>query len=102
MGSTKLRNRREKLFRQQRGLCYWCKQPMRLVPRTKPHHNDPSVCTLDHLHDRWSPLRGTGGYEHVAACQKCNRERSSKNEAAQHRDTLRARSGRFPRNEATR
>lgn len=72
---------REKLFHQQRGLCYWCKQPMRLVPREKPHHNDPAACTLDHLHDRWSPLRGAGGYRNVAACNKCNLERSIRNEA---------------------
>ena len=82
-GSNRARRRkRYALFKMQKGLCFWCKQPMRLLDlgtlrRAKKLPHD--MCTIDHLEPRWHPERGryegAGDFRLVAACLKCNNER---------------------------
>lgn len=94
-GHQRIKKLRERLFRAQRGLCYWCKQPMVLNPRKIRHQPDPpNMCTLEHLHDRFSPLRGVGEKKNVVACKKCNNERGARNQAAIAREELHRRSQR--------
>lgn len=61
---------RDRAFRKQGGLCYWCKEPM-LPSGTQ---NDPRSASGDHL----IPLHANGkttANNIVAACRKCNCER---------------------------
>jgi 5-methylcytosine-specific restriction endonuclease McrA len=61
---------RRRAYHAQKGLCYWCKQPMRF----KGPQNHPQALTADHLVPRYA-----GGVTKpgniVAACYKCNSER---------------------------
>lgn len=60
---------RWRAYNAQRGLCYWCKQPMKLDAG-----NDPLTLTADHL----VPIYAGGKTEPgniVAACRKCNSSR---------------------------
>lgn len=81
--SIALRAQRERLFAEQRGLCHWCGQPMVLFRGTGRESLPPDAATLDHLDDKWSPLRGTfrGQRRRVAACRRCNERRSRDNQA---------------------
>jgi len=90
---------REKRFRQQNGLCYYCKQPMVLNPQVQRHtKHPPNQCTIEHLYDRFHPMRGKspGKTNLVAACWKCNNEQSQKRHAELAREELWKRSGRYP------
>jgi hypothetical protein len=82
-GNKRLRRQLEKLFEQQKGLCHWCKKPMRLRAEgsKKGIPDPPDIATTEHLDDKNSPLRGKfqGQIRHVAACRKCNNERGVKN-----------------------
>jgi len=97
------RRRRQivRLFKQQKGLCHWCKRPM-LAPGTyvgvKGVRMPDDVCTLDHLDSRLNPLRGklNGCVRRVAACAKCNGERASTEVAALPKEQLGERSGSYP------
>ena len=74
---------RQKLFLQQNGKCYWCQTQMTraLGPRTRTDPPHPlTMCTLDHVVDRLDPRRRqkprSDEVRRVAACLRCNRERS--------------------------
>jgi hypothetical protein len=75
------KKRREALFREQDGKCYWCDRQM-LMPKVYPTPDGSNLpvdlCTLDHLFDRRHPLRSTaarGEKRYVAACWQCNHDR---------------------------
>lgn len=75
---TRIKKRRDRLYRQQQGRCHWCGTPMLNRPRAAKDSPLPYDCTLDHLDDRFSPHRGaSGGREErtVAACWSCNQQR---------------------------
>lgn len=92
------KKRRAKLFREQSGLCHWCRQPMRML-HVEGGDQPPDLCTLDHLRDRFDPARrqpANGEKRLVAACFKCNNDRGAKRQAEISKRTLRRRSGRYP------
>ncbi|MDF2435408.1 MAG: hypothetical protein JWP44_5039 [Mucilaginibacter sp.] len=89
-----------KLYNDQKGLCHWCHNLMIFnPPRIKGERINPRMCTLDHLYDKWDPLRYTnkGELTLVAACTKCNTERSVINQNNQSKETLWMLSGRYPK-----
>lgn len=95
----KASDRRAKLHAFQRGLCFWCQKPMRLMkPAAKMKEVIPDLCTLDHLDDRYSQERGNrpGEYRTVAACWLCNNNRNAKRQNDLPRQTLWSASGAFP------
>jgi 5-methylcytosine-specific restriction endonuclease McrA len=61
---------RRRLYREQDGLCYYCKRPVRLAFKGMPHEN-PDHATIDH-----KVPRNLGGTDDVAnivvACWSCN------------------------------
>lgn len=82
-GTAKLRQRRENAFREQGGLCWYCKEPMviRVLPRGQPAPDD--TCTLEHRHPRGDPARRPDTFKaNVAACRRCNLEEGRKHAAA--------------------
>lgn len=99
--AEKKRRHRLALFKKQDGICYWCpalmvdplrsRQPQRVG--TKPN---PLQCTIDHLDDRYNPVRGAPGHigRHVAACWTCNNRRGQERTAALPLIELHRRSGR--------
>jgi hypothetical protein len=81
-GHQKKLSLRAALFRKQRGRCHWCGEQMTLTEPVRGQPDDPDMCTLEHIEDRWSPLRGRGGYRNVAAHKRCNNARSARRERA--------------------
>lgn len=63
-----MRSLREKAVRDQKGLCYWCKEPMTRIP------NDPRSVSAEHIKPAHSGGQ-TINWNIVAACRKCNSER---------------------------
>lgn len=99
MTASRNQKKRKWLFRHQRGLCHWCKKPMRLL--TLPKQNKEIIrdlCTLDHLDDRYDPQRGqfSGERRIVAACWQCNFERNEKRQKELPREVLWERSRSYP------
>ena len=75
--------KRKRLFREQAGLCWYCRLPMALVrfPKNmkKGDPIDSRACTLEHLVDRFDPMRrapAKNERRHVAACYGFNQRRS--------------------------
>src|SRR5262249_43023426 len=58
--------------RQQRGLCYWCGEPMFTDVESTP----PKFCPADHLVPRYAGGKTVAG-NIVAACQACNNVRNA-------------------------
>ena len=76
------RQKRERLFNEQDGRCYWCGRQMRLLTfQPKAGQKSPDdMATLEHLDSRLSPSRGMFGHgakRVVAACYRCNHTRAS-------------------------
>lgn len=74
--TTKIKRRRkERLFAEQNGLCYYCQNPMRLVHGA---NGEPDLATLDHV----VPLSAGGPrgptLNTVVACYQCNNERGNR------------------------
>ena len=95
---------RAMLFKKQGGLCHWCGVEMRIEgyePKRGPP--DPLLCTLDHLYDRYHPLRHCKHYRgerrYVAACWACNNRRSAEATAALSVQELRDRANKGGRRE---
>ena len=70
---------REKLFREQRGLCFYCQRPMLLRNgHTDGAHMPGTLATLDHI----IPISNGGAkaptLNTVAACRTCNGKRGTK------------------------
>lgn len=72
--------RRAELYGDQNGLCFWCEEPMILLPRYPADGRVMgNICTIDHLRDRDNPTRqdrpAPNEQRVVAACAACNFER---------------------------
>lgn len=65
-----LRALRAAAFRKQAGLCYWCKNPMKM--NAAPDY--PWLCTADHLIPKYAGGQTKPG-NIVAACARCNNTR---------------------------
>jgi len=72
-----MRKNRERLFAEQRGLCYYCGEPMLLAKIGQGQAQPPRLATLDHIIPR--SLGGTNAptMNCVAACRQCNQERGT-------------------------
>ena len=65
-----LHHLRWRAYNKQRGLCYWCEQPMKRT--CEP--TDPMLLTADHLIPLYAGGKTVPG-NIVAACRKCNNTR---------------------------
>ena len=65
---------RKRLFKEQRGICFYCGEPMRLAKRWK--NPAPNFATIDHIipKSKGGQLAGNA----VCACLKCNGERGDR------------------------
>lgn len=82
MSNEKLKRRRAKLHARD-PQCHWCRTPTVLI-EGHVRHKPANMATIDHLDDRFSPLRGTmGGQERtVLACDACNNRRGQERQRA--------------------
>ena len=101
--SSAERKRRQvaRLFREQKGLCFWCKKLMILFDKAKirRHRSLPqNLATIDHLDDRYSPNRGkfAGQRRRVLACKHCNELRGLMAQKSQPLEVLHERAQRHP------
>src|SRR5690349_5524902 len=90
-----------RMFRRQDGRCHWCATEMIPPHSFQPkHYQRPplTLCTFDHLDDRFSEERGKHGgeFRNVAACWKCNNDRAKAREASLPREILWQKSGSPP------
>ncbi len=97
---TKHHRQVARLFKEQNGRCCWCNNKM--IPTGGKHIKDPpdNLCTLEHLDDKWSSMRGKwpqGTIRRAVACRKCNQARSNTRQAEQPIELLRALSKRHER-----
>ena len=69
---------RERLFKEQRGLCYYCAKPMLLSAGTGTQRQPNRLATLEHI----IPLANGGQFSPasnaVAACFQCNQQRGTR------------------------
>ncbi len=73
------RNARVRLFKEQRGLCYYCAKPMLLARGAEPGQCNPKrLVTLDHIIPRSMGGPLSPSTNAVAACLACNGERGTK------------------------
>lgn len=72
---AKMQAKRERLFHQQRGLCYYCRIPMLLGKGRDDARNPPHFATLDHIIPQSKRGSVVSVANMVAACLKCNCER---------------------------
>lgn len=82
MSNKQTRKHRERLFKEQSGLCYWCKEPMTNEPgyylANNKYRTPPDLCTIEHL----TPTSegGTNEKQNLAvACFSCNTKRNGTN-----------------------
>jgi hypothetical protein len=97
-GREYIKRRRLRLYREQKGKCYYCKCQMSLELEIPKHRKAPlDQCTIEHLFDRFDPRRGKvkGQACWVAACWKCNNERSQRR-CREFIEQQRMKSGRLP------
>lgn len=84
------------LMHRQKGSCYWCNCKMILLPVDLGRLRPLNLATIDHLRDRFHPLRREPSRNceerTVLACWRCNNERGSAAQAAQPIEELRRRS----------
>ena len=81
--NERMRRKRERLYREQRGKCYWCGVMMRIGEKWRPSGRaepTPTYATIEHLDSRLSGERGghSGEKRLVLACLKCNHNRASR------------------------
>ena len=72
---SKRAKQRARLFEEQGGRCFYCRQPMVLTWDFKPHAAPPdNLATFEHRHSRLNPERGrhAGEQINVVACNRCN------------------------------
>ena len=85
--------KRVRLYFEQGGLCYYCREEMWLqrMPAQIEGPLPKKLCTFEHLDDRFSPNRGKlpGQKRVVAACAECNAKRGKESEIAAGVYTLR-------------
>lgn len=88
MSSPREKHHRQvaRLFSEQNGRCCWCNGEM--IPTNGKHikHQPANLATLEHLDDKWSPMRGKwppGTKRRALACRKCNNDRSNTRQSGQ-------------------
>lgn len=73
------KKKRFKLFREQNGLCYYCKRKMVLHQHYSNQCMGPMSATFEHLFMKGDPYRGTPNHSKekrvVLACYECNHNR---------------------------
>jgi hypothetical protein len=75
MARRQLRRRRENAFKEQGGLCWYCKQPMIIRTLRDGERAPPNLCTLEHVRPKGHPdRRADAPYRNVAACYDCNQK----------------------------
>jgi hypothetical protein len=78
----KFKRQIRRLYERQNGKCHWCgnemKPPGTFIPASGKRP-PPDLCTMEHLDDRWDPMRGKypGQFRRVAACLACNNGRNT-------------------------
>lgn len=72
--SRRRRAQRTALFHEQNGRCFYCHDLMILEDGVPGEHNNPRLCTLEHLYPKGHPLRRSNT-AHAAACHECNAKR---------------------------
>ena len=72
------RNQKERLFREQRGLCYYCEKPMLLRHGPMLRRPPNTLATLDHVIPRAEGGAFAPSTNAVAACWHCNNQRGAK------------------------
>lgn len=96
------KSRRDTLFREQNGACYWCGRLMLICVRPTSGRAPGNMCTLDHVLDRNHPRRRVAPYpgevRRVAACYDCNQQRAVQQER-EHFKALRAKDLKHPQPE---
>lgn len=81
--SAEKARKRRRIFREQSGLCYWCRQPMVIVEKQDQRTDWPNdMATFEHLDPKGDPNRGRIYHQRriVLACYKCNHERGIRTE----------------------
>jgi len=80
--TKKDRKKRDRLFREQNGVCYWCHMPMTRMARTAPGAVVPHyTLTLDHVPSRVIAKMNGVKSKLVAACLACNLRRAQEEHA---------------------
>lgn len=97
-GRIRQKRRKRRLFYEQDKKCYYCDREM-VYYKPKPQMKQPppdNFATLEHLDDRYSPLRGIfremGVPRTVVACYRCNFERGKERTRQMTKQELRKRS----------
>lgn len=75
------RNHRERLYHEQGGLCFYCKQPMILMPGPFGKRAPGKMATLEHLQPISKGGRRSPSLNCVAACVSCNQKRGTRSVA---------------------
>jgi hypothetical protein len=85
------------LFAEQNGRCHWCRGAMVMPdPEIPPERHPHNMATIEHLRDRWHPLRSEPNNSNqrrlVAACKRCNERRGNRSniKALSRRTSLRS------------
>jgi len=93
MGRERIKRQKQRLFIEQDGRCYYCGCEM-VMPEGHTKRQPANLATLEHLDDRFSPLRGKmfGQRRHVLACVTCNGQRGRAREIEVGIEVLRERS----------
>jgi hypothetical protein len=70
-----------RLWKEQNGLCYWCKRLTYAPDDPQRFSKTPNKvkrlgATIDHLYSRLNPLRHTRAQRWVMACSSCNAKRA--------------------------
>jgi hypothetical protein len=77
--SLRIRQRRERMFKEQGGICHWCKRPMELIHlKITPKgyvKNNGGFATFEHLIPRAKGGKKLGKANIVLAHATCNRNR---------------------------
>lgn len=95
------RRKRQALFEEQNGHCFWCAVFM-VLPTGGEHMRRPplNMATLDHLRDRFHPGRHEPVQNNerriVLACWACNNRRGYESQQQQPIEEIRRRSSRHP------
>lgn len=78
----RVKRARERLFWEQKGLCFYCAQPMLLASGTGTDKTRYNQITLDHVVPRSKGGTSAPTLNAVAACFRCNQERGDKDARA--------------------
>ncbi len=97
MKFSKKKAKRDKLFKEQHGKCYYCQCEMIKVDNKHFGRNPPNLATFEHLDGKFSKERGArqGERRVVLACHTCNQCKGREQEVSVEIYTLRIKSRRL-------